>query len=326
MSAPPPEIDDKLSLDPHALLADVCLPLLLRLQNQDGGWGFHAGGESAIEPTAWVLVALGGLAGLKEARESVERGHLFLLTVQLPDGSWPAFPCQSEGCWVTSLACLALWSSGVGHIAALDGAEWLCRERPGENSRSWRFHNFLLGGRKISQQDHSLYGWPWSHGTASWVEPTAMALVALERIPASLLPSSSAERRRIGYAMLVNRMCAGGGWNCGNPEVYGAPGRPLVGPTVWALLALRHSNETRALEDGLRWLEGRYPEIRSPVSGVLSHLCLKMYGRGVSPIGPEVKLCNEPSCFLNSTPLLAWSMMALHTHKPGGPRGLFTGM
>ena len=39
--------------------------------------------------------------------------------------------------------------------------------------------------------------------------------------------------------MLYDRMCPGGGWNCGNPMVYGVPGEALIVPTVWALLALR---------------------------------------------------------------------------------------
>ena len=29
--------------------------------------------------------------------------------------------------------------------------------------------------------------------------------------------------------MLYDRMCPGGGWNCGNPKVYGVAGEPLVG-------------------------------------------------------------------------------------------------
>src|ERR1700686_5467235 len=83
--------------------------LLLRAQNADGGWGFHPGAESRVEPTCWALKALtaqGPADGLVEA--PVAGGLRFLAAAQLPAGSWPSTTKQHTGCWVTSLVCWVL--------------------------------------------------------------------------------------------------------------------------------------------------------------------------------------------------------------------------
>src|SRR5438105_3769687 len=68
--------------------------------------------------------------------------------------------------------------------------------------------------------DPHKYGWGWVPGTIGWVIPTAMALIALERSRQRKFVAA-AEQRRVdgGYAMLFDRMCAGGGWNAGNSIV-----------------------------------------------------------------------------------------------------------
>jgi len=55
------------TLGGQPLLERVCVPFLLGAQNADGGWGFRNGGQSAVEPTSWVLLAL------KEVEESRSR-------------------------------------------------------------------------------------------------------------------------------------------------------------------------------------------------------------------------------------------------------------
>src|SRR5438876_464221 len=82
-------------------------------------------------------------------------------------------------------------------------------------------------------------GWGFHPGSSSRVEPTSFALLALEQAPKDLLPAAAARRRQLAESLLRDRMCPGGGWNCGNPRVYGVAGEPLVLPTAWALLALR---------------------------------------------------------------------------------------
>ena len=82
--------------------------MLTLAQNSDGGWGYQQGKQSATEPTAWALLALNSHADSKEFSSAIGRGKDWLRAAQLPDHSWPAFAKFSEGCWLTSLAGLAL--------------------------------------------------------------------------------------------------------------------------------------------------------------------------------------------------------------------------
>jgi len=100
--------------------------------------------------------------------------------------------------------------------------------------------------------------------TASWVEPTAHALLFLRSLPAKMYSSQGAKRRQLAERMLYDRICPGGGWNSGNPLVYGVAGVPRVGPTVWALLALRDDAERAEIQMSLDWLQGAYGTIHGP--------------------------------------------------------------
>lgn len=209
-------------------------------QNSDGGWGFRPECESRVEPTAWVLLAL---QEADSAREWQQSGVAFLRKAQLADGSWPASNGQMVGHWATSLASWALFSNVDSHEAATAGLRWICNDWPRSTSMFQRVIRRLSRTEKVSAQNDSLAGWGWTTGTASWVEPTAFALLCLQRAPKKLLPGGDEKQiqKRVqrGKALLCDRMCRGGGWNCGNPMVYGVPGDPSIPQTVWALLALR---------------------------------------------------------------------------------------
>src|SRR5262244_3145940 len=93
-----------------SFVEQVCLPFLRNSQNPDGGWGFHPGSQSRVEPTCWAVGSLSGLIHLGFAidKESIERGLRSLRKAQLHDGSWPATLGDQTGSWVTSLACCVL--------------------------------------------------------------------------------------------------------------------------------------------------------------------------------------------------------------------------
>jgi hypothetical protein len=91
-----------------------------------------------------------------------------------------------------------------------------------------------------------LRGWPWVETTHSWVEPTAISVLALKA--AGL---GSGPRVREAVRMLLDRMLPSGGWNHGNTTVLGNMLRPHVQPTGLALAALhgepharRHANKS----------------------------------------------------------------------------------
>jgi hypothetical protein len=148
-------------------------------------------------------------------------------------------------------------------------------------------------------------------GTSSWVEPTALALILLAVVSEELHPKGTAERRQLAERMLYDRVCPGGGWNCGNPMVYGVAGEPAVGPTAWALLALQSQTQRRENQEALAWLSDAYPSIQGPGSLALAHLCLRACGRSPAALEPVLHRLYQTNRFLNSVPAAAWAALAL---------------
>ena len=81
--------------------------------------------------------------------------------------------------------------------------------------------------------DPRLPAGPGSTGTHSWLEPTAMAVLALRRAG-----QAGHQRTRDGERLIRDRAIRSGGWNYGNSTVFGADLRPQPAPTGLALLAL----------------------------------------------------------------------------------------
>ncbi|MEJ2006957.1 MAG: hypothetical protein P8Z30_02190 [Acidobacteriota bacterium] len=279
-------------------------------QNPDGGWGYHPGSESCTEPAALSILALRGHEAT--GGKSLSSASDWLRRAQLPEGAWPVAGGERPGCWVTALACLALLKlSSPTENAVTRGMQWLCQTWPAEGNAWWRIRQRLQRRTEaIVRQDHSLHGWGWTPDTASWVEPTASALLLLKNVPAEFLPPEANKRMRLGEAMLADRVCPGGGWNTGNPFVYGEPGIPRVGPTAWALVALGDKKDHAANVKSLEWLEHNYQEIRGPGSLALAHLCLKLYGRPTAPIEPRLQALYLNNQFLGNIPVIAWAILA----------------
>jgi hypothetical protein len=119
--------------------------------------------------------------------------------------------------------------------------------------------------------------------------------------------------------MLLDRMCPGGGWNSGNPQVYGVPGVPSIGPTSWALLALARSAHVPAIQSSLDWLERAHANVRGAASLVLAHRCLKTYGRDLPSLDSDVADLYLRNQFFESTLTVAWLGLALaeNRQRPG---------
>ncbi|MGH9432376.1 MAG: prenyltransferase/squalene oxidase repeat-containing protein [Terriglobia bacterium] len=255
---------------------------LLESQNPDGGWGFQAALSSATEPTAWAVTALGAFDGQPQCRRARESGLAWLANCQRQDGSWPARPGQRNGCWVTSIACLAMAPQSdtvtIQHREELrKGLQWLSNDWPGEGSLWWRLTR--MGEPKPeSRRSRALRGWGWTPGTSSWIEPTAQALLALQAAPGELYPRGAQKRIQAAQALLLDRALTAGGWNSGGSDSYGYAGRPQPVPTAWALMALReqgHCPEVAAGLEGLRQIHSRFTGL---FSLSLSCLCLKFWG------------------------------------------------
>jgi Prenyltransferase and squalene oxidase repeat len=297
---------------------EICLPYLRAAQNPDGGWGFRNGAQSRVEPTAWALVALNQAFSTSDAttnHDASERGLRYLAGSQLVDGSWPAAPGQGQGAWVTSLACWAFLSANENRDALAHGLNWLAAEKPGDAGTWFRFLRGFTSNKKVSSQNEALWGWSWTTGTASWVEPTAFALLVLRAAPQDLVPSQAASRLKLAEAMLFDRMCPGGGWNCGNPMVYGVPGEPQVSTTAWALLALREHADRIEIQQSLAWLEKNWSNIQSPASLALTQIGLNAFGRGNPKFTATLESLYQPDAIAWTVPVAAWAALAASAQK-----------
>ncbi len=163
-----------------SFVEQICLPFLKENQNEGGGWSYHAGHESRVEPTAWALLALASHSN-GDATSGVDRGLRFLADSQLENGGWAAASGDREGCWMTSLACWALQSHKEYAANLGRGLRWLSEDRPGDSSFWWRTARKIRMGKQVSAQNPSLSGWSWTPHTASWVEPTSFTMIVLSR-------------------------------------------------------------------------------------------------------------------------------------------------
>jgi hypothetical protein len=237
-------------------------------------------------------------------------GRQWLVKAQRTDGSWPAFPGQPQGCWVTSLASQALYLQGGAEGAVARGLDWLVKAWPAEGSVWWQLRQNLFPSRVV-RQDSSLRGWSWTPGTASWVEPTAYALLFLNSLAPEMLSSKALKRRELAEQMLYDRMCPGGGWNSGNPLVYGVAGVARIGPTAWALLALRNHSRRTEIKLSVEWLAITYPSINGAASLILAYRCLAAYGRRLPPLAPALSELYSHNRFFGSVLTMAWAALAL---------------
>ncbi|HUI44203.1 MAG TPA: prenyltransferase/squalene oxidase repeat-containing protein [Terriglobia bacterium] len=295
---------------PACFAASRGVPYLLAHQNSDGGWGYFPGSQSSVEATCWALIALQAATADSNLRNALDAGCTMLRQAQLPDGSWPPFAGRPQGCWTTSLACLALNAHGKAPERVARGLQWLLATWPAEGGLGWRLRRRLFSRSAVVRQNPALRGWSWTPATASWVEPTAYALILLRSLGETPLPARAARRREMGERMLYDRMCPGGGWNSGNPLVYGVGGIPRVGPTVWALLALARYRERPENRQSADWLENEFAHIRGPASLALAHLCLTRYGRVVPPLEPAIEAVEAASGPRQHLLLNAWATIA----------------
>jgi hypothetical protein len=312
----------------NSFAENVCVPLLRHAQNSDGGWGFHPGANSRVEPTCWALKALMSLISPGNSDgDAIRRGCNFLIAAQLADGSWPSTPEEKTGCWVTSLACWVLAGQSESEKkysqAIASGLSWVCGDWPRDSSWWQRTLRRLSSAKQHAKHNDAARGWGWTPGTSSWVEPTAFALLALETQQGTEL-SSTQKRRKLGELLLYDRMCPGGGWNCGNPEVYGVAGEPLVIPTTWALLALRKYPERAENQQSLVWMDQNFAKIQAPGSYALATICLAAYGRQGTKHATSAGDLHARNESLRTIPVAAWMALAASNPQnwlaPGKPR------
>lgn len=208
---------------------------LLGAQNPDGGWGYR-GGSSWTEPTAYSLLALTGEA---TAADAAARGRKWLRQNQRSDGGFAPRPSVGESTWVTALMVLA----GCGPEAEPRAVDWLLSQTNRDATFVYRLRQWMLGTQALSANNTP--GWSWYPGTAGWVVPTSLTILALRKVHRRYSGTRIRERLEQGRRFLLDRMCEDGGWNHGSSRALGFQSVSYPETTGIALLALEGAGRTR---------------------------------------------------------------------------------
>jgi hypothetical protein len=171
---------------------------------------------------------------------------------QLPDGRLCVNKAHLASYWPTSLAILA-WQDSQPCREAQQRAVRFLLDTTG-------FH-FPRESDAPSVHDSSIKGWPWVGGTHSWVEPTAMAMMALR-----VTGHGHHDRVKEAVHMLLDRQLPHGGWNYGNTLVFGKELHPMPESTGAALAGLVDMVDRDAVMPSLRYLQGEVARLRTPIS------------------------------------------------------------
>lgn len=215
----------------------------------DGGLADRPNGVFRVDATALAILSL---AASGEPHESLEHGRARLKLEQGADGRVWVSRRHPASYWPTPLAILAWQNSPSSEIA------------------QGRAVQFLLGttGNHFSPKpdapwahDTSLKGWPWIEETHSWVEPTAMGVMALRATG-----YAQHERAKEAVRMLIDRQLPHGGWNSGNTLIFGKELHPNAEGTGSALASLAGQVEQAVVSRSLEYLQGEVARLRTPIS------------------------------------------------------------
>jgi len=225
----------------------LCVYEILKRLLPDGGFALFEKGNYRPDATAWAILSLESLN--KEATV-VDHARSRLKEDQDKDGRISVQKGLSAAYWTTSIAALA-WHGEPAYQEAY------------KLSINFLISTFGKSSPKKSYIGHdtTLKGWPWIEGTHSWVEPTALAILALK--------SAGYEKNyRVTEALqlILDRQLPHGGWNYGNTNIFGQELRADSYSTGITLYALAGSIDRKDIQKSIGYLQKRVEKDRTPLS------------------------------------------------------------
>lgn len=256
----------------HWKPAAIRVLLSRRAGSSPSAWSYGSGSSPCAEPTALAVLGLLASAGdgalPPEVSDAARGAGSWLASLQRSDGSLGISATAAEPGWATAHASLAWRALGGYEAERTRAAAWLHRQAGATMPRE-------DGPHPVNGHDPSIVGWPWVEGTHSWVEPTAMAVLALRREG-----MGGHARVEEGLRLLRDRAIITGGWNAGNKATYGRALRPYPATTGLALLALAGSGRRDAVvENAVKYLLATLPGVRAAESLGWGILGLRAWGR-----------------------------------------------
>ena len=213
----------------------------------ESGLADQIGGAYRPDATSWAVLAF---KAFKKDAKIIQKLQARLAAQQLDDGRVRISIKHPDAFWPTPLAILA-WHGSAEYT-----------------DRQLRAVNFLLNtsGKHWARKpdspaghDTSIKGWPWVENTHSWIEPTALTLIALRTAGYEKHP-----RAIEGINMIVDRQLPKGGWNYGNTSVFGQELHSMPGPTGIALQALAELVPKEQIEKSLIYLKTTVEKLYTP--------------------------------------------------------------
>jgi hypothetical protein len=224
----------------------------------DGGFYEQPDSLCRADSTAWAILAL---KSMDTHSSLIESARSSLASQQLDDGRICISREHPQVIWPTSLVILA-WQGSVAYRKKLDMAIHFLIKTKGTF--------FKKSANSIHTIDSSLAGWPWIEKTFSWVEPTALSVLALR-----LSSCGNHERVHEAIRLLMDRQLPRGGWNIGSTIIYGQETYPQLDCTGLALSALAGQVDKKEIERSLAYLKAQIVRCRTPLS-----LCWALFGLG----------------------------------------------
>ena len=195
-----------------------------------GGFADQIGGTYRPDATAWAILIL---QNYDPHSPLIESARTRLTQDQLEDGRVSISPDHPEAFWPTPMAILA-WDNA-----------------PAFQDHHTRALHFLLN---LAGSD----GWPWTANTHTWVQPTALCMIAIK-----VTEAVDQTRLQLAKHMLMSRQLPHGGWNYGSTVVFGQELRPFPETTGAALNALRGQVPHRMINISLNYLASEISQLRT---------------------------------------------------------------